>query len=749
MNQTVRCGKLLAITLLLTATTVPADELSPEERHVATDRPRVGLVLGGGGARGVAHIGVLHELERQRIPIDAIVGTSMGAIVGGLYASGMNTGELEQLVARMDWGAALSDEPNRSDSGFRRKQDEQRFPVNPDIGLADRSFQLPRGIVQGQRLGLILQSLTAEVAHIESFDELPIPFRAVASDLVTGEKHVMSSGDLATAIRASMSVPAILAPVEVDGRLLVDGGLVGNLPVDILREMDVDVVIAVDVEFPLYEIEDLNSALTVSEQMLTILVRKETLRQIETLGTGDVLIRPQLGKFGSASFGRVLETIEPGVAAARDAEDRLRRYSLDPQEFAAWQRRHEEREPLDGELAFVRVTHDSGLANEVLESRLEVEPGDPLDPRHLSNEALRLHALGVFETVGYRLVSEDEGTGVVFDARAKSWGPTFLRFGISLENDLEGATSFDLRTRLTRPAVNRSGGEFRADLHLGTEPKLFAELYQPLGTGSRLFVAPYLDFDRRNLNLFAGEDVLAGFRISEFTGGLDFGVEIGDIGELRVGAFRGSGDTRVLIGDPAIPSPDFDTGGARALLRFDTLDSAFFPRHGLRADAEWRLSLPDFGADERFDSVDIDVQAFHSWGRNTVGFGAEYSTTVNSDGVLPDLFRLGGFHRLSGFQRDEISGPHAALAKLQYYRRVGRAPGGLFDVPLFLGASVEAGNVWQSRNDISPGSSLLHGSLFLGMNTYIGPIILGVGAGEGDVTNFYLLIGAPAQRRDF
>jgi NTE family protein len=749
MNQNVRCGKLLAITLLLAANTAPADDSLPDDRLVTDDRPRVGLVLGGGGARGVAHIGVLQELERQRIPIDAIVGTSMGAVVGGLYASGRSVAELEELVARMDWGAALSDEPRRSDSSFRRKQDEQRFPVNPDIGFADRRFQLPRGIVQGQRLGLILQSVTAEVAHIENFDELPIPFRAVASDLVTGDKHVMSDGDLATAIRASMSVPAVLAPVEVDGKLLVDGGLVGNLPVDVLREMDVDVVIAVDVEFPLYEIEDLTSALVVSEQMLTILVHKETLRQIETLATGDVLIRPELGMFGSASFGQVLETIEPGVAAAREVEGRLRQYSLDPQAYAAWQRRHEEGDALGGELAFVRVEHDSGLANEVLEARLDVGPGDPIDPRHLSHEALRLHGLGVFERVGYRLVSTEEGTGVVFDARAKSWGPAFLRFGISFENDFDGAANFDLRTRLTRPAVNRYGGEFRADLHLGTEPRLFAELYQPLGTGAPLFVAPYLDFDRRNLNLFSGEDVLARIRITDFTGGLDLGAEFGDVGELRVGVFRGTGDTRVLVGDPATFSPDFDTGGVRALLRLDTLDSPFFPRRGLRADFEWRLSLPDLGADERFDTADLDVQAFHSWGRNTLGFGVEYSTTVNSEGVLPDLFRLGGFHRLSGFERDAISGPHAALAKVQYYRRVGRAPGGLLDVPLYLGASLETGNVWQSRSDISAGSSLLHGSLFLGMNTYIGPIILGVGAGEGDVTNFYLLIGAPAERRDF
>jgi NTE family protein len=712
-------------------------------------RPRVGLVLGGGGARGVAHIGVLRELERQRIPIDAIAGTSMGAIVGGLYASGMTTAELEQLVAGMDWAAALSDEPRRGDTAFRRKQDEQRFPVNPDVGFADGQFRLPRGIVQGQRLDLILQTLTADISRVEDFDDLHIPFRAVASDLETGEKYVMGHGDLGRAIRASMSVPGVLAPAEVDGRLLVDGGLVGNLPVDVVRDMGVDVVIAVDVEFPLYAVEDLSSAIVISEQMLTILVRKETLRQIDSLAATDVLIRPQLGNFGSADFGQVLDTIEPGVTAARDAEATLQRYSVDPGAYAAWQRHREDRQALPGNLAFVRVEHDSALADEVLESRLGVEPGDPIDPRHLSQEALLLHGLGVFEKVGYRLETTEEGTGVVFDARAKTWGPNFLRFGVTLEDDFEGATNFDLRARLTRPAVNRAGGEFRADLQLGTEPRIFGELYQPLRAGSRLFIAPYLDIDQANFNLFAASDVAARLRITELTGGVDFGTEIGNVGELRLGAFHGRGDSRVIVGDPAIPSPDFQIGGIRALLRFDTLDSPFFPRRGLRADAEWRQSRPGFGADERFDTVDIDIQSFHSWGRNTLGFGAEYSTTLSSDGALQNLFRLGGFHRLSGLERGAISGPHAALAKLQFYRRVGRAPGGLFEVPLYLGASLEAGNVWQSRNDISSGSSLLHGSLFLGMNTYIGPIVLGFGAGEGDVTNLYLFIGAPTQRRDF
>jgi NTE family protein len=280
-------------------------------------RPRVGLVLGGGGARGAAHVGVLKELERQRIPVDVIAGTSMGAIVGGLYASGMSAAELEELVGSLDWAGVLSDEPRREDLSFRRKQDDAQFPIDFELGVRGSDLVLPKGVIQGQKLDLLLRELTMDTAHIDDFDELPIPFRAIASDIERGEAYVMGNGDLARSIRASMSVPGVFAPVLVDNRLLVDGGLVGNLPVDVMQRLDVDVIIAVDVEFPLYRREELESALTISEQMLTILIRKETLRQVDRLGERDVMIRPELGIYASTNFGDIVETIEPGAAATR------------------------------------------------------------------------------------------------------------------------------------------------------------------------------------------------------------------------------------------------------------------------------------------------------------------------------------------------------------------------------------------------------------------------------------------------
>ena len=553
----------------------------------------------------------------------------------------------------------------------------------------------------------------------------------------------MGQGDLAMAIRASMSVPGAFAPVRIDNRMLVDGGLNGNLPIDVIRDMDVDVIIAVDVEFPLYTMGELQSALAISEQMLTILIRNETIRQIETLDERDVLIRPALGKFGSANFANIAEAIEPGVAAARAQEPRLSKLSVSVASYAEWVSRRNHRSTPAGPLAFVRVEQDSAIETEMIESRLKIKPGDPVDVDALAAEAGRLHGLAMFEKVNYRLVEEDGETGVVFSARSKSWGPGFLRFGISLEDDFEGATNFDARVRMTRPAVNGLGGEWRADLRLGTEPQIFTEFYQPLRFDSRFFVVPYLDFDQFNLNLFEDQKVVARLRLSEFTAGLDLGAEFGNIGEVRLGAFRGTGGSRVIVGDPAIPSPDFETGGLRALLRFDTLDKAWFPRKGLRTDIEWRQSRPDIGADDDYDTVDVTFDAFTSRGKTTLGLGIEYATTLSFDGAVQDLFRLGGFQRLSGFERGAINGPHAALAKLLFYRRIGDSPGGLFDAPVYFGATLEAGNVWASRSEMSIDSALVHGSLFLGADTYIGPLFLAAGLGEGGERNFYLFIGAP------
>jgi len=731
-----------AIATFLAFMTLPVVALPAD---VAAERPKIGLVLGGGGARGAAHIGVLKELERQRIPVDVIAGTSMGAIVGGLYASGMSVAELEALTGSLDWAATLSDEPQREDLSFRRKQDDAQFPIDLELGVRGTDLVLPQGVVQGQNLDLLLRGLTLHVSNIKDFDALPIPFRAVASDIERGEAYVMGEGDLARAIRASMSVPGAIAPVDIDGRLLVDGGLIGNLPVDVMQTMDVDVIIAVDVEFPLYSRADLGSALEISEQVLTILIRKETLRQIDRLGERDVLIRPELGVFPSTGFGNIAETIEPGETATRAQSGRLRELSLDADRYAAYQARRsflqQQDQDQDQDLAFVRVVHDDELAPEVLESRLTIAAGDPIDSDELAANADRLYGLELYEHVGYSLVEDERGTGVEYRAMTKSWGPNILQFGVSLEEDFEGSTGFNLETRMTRVGLNRLGAEWRTDLRLGSDPRLFSEFYQPLSFDSRWFVAPHVDLSQSNFNAFSLDQNVARLRVSEAEAGFDFGRELGTVGEFRVGAFRGVGEARVKVGDPALANEDFDSGGAFALLRLDSLDNARFPRSGTLAQLRWTLSRPGFGADNNFDTIEGDIAKTWSRGKNSLQAGLGYATTLQSDNTVQDFFSLGGFLRLSGLELGEISGPHAAIARLVYYRRVGETTGGILDTPLYLGASAETGNTWQSRSEMSLDSALVSGSLFVGIDTFIGPVFFAAGFAEGGQTNVYLSIG--------
>ena len=708
-----------------------------------TPRPRIGLVLGGGGARGAAHIGVLKELERLRIPVDVIAGTSMGAIVGGLYATGVRADELEQLVSSLDWSAALADKPARRSLSFRRKQDEREFPVNFELGVRGTELLLPKGVIHGQELELLLRELTLRASHITDFDDLPIPFRAIASDIVAGEAVVLESGDLAIAIRASMSVPGVFAPVRVNGKMLVDGGLVGNLPIDVMKKMGVDIIIAVDVEFPLYEAAELDSVLAISEQMLTVLIRKETLRQVASLTDDDVLIRPELGTYASTDFANIVGTIEPGQQAVLAQETRLEQLSLPAAEWERYLAQRTLRLNDNEKLSFVRVTHDGKLAPRVLESRLTVHAGDEINAQLLAQNANRLYGLQLYQHVGYRLVDEDGGTGVEYRAVTKSWGPNFLQFGVSLEDDFEGSTDFNLSARMTRAGLNRLGAEWRTDLQLGADPALSTEFYQPLSFNSRLFVAPRLELRQSNLNVFELDNAIARYRVSEGDVSLDLGRELGTIGEFRLGVFRGSGEARVKVGDPGIPNIAFDTGGAFARLRFDTVDNSRFPRSGVLADIRWTLSRPGLGADDKFDTGEAEFSQTWSRGKNSLQLGLSYATTLSSANNVQNYFPLGGFLRLSGLERGEISGPHAGLTRLVYYRRVSETTGDLFETPIYIGISAEAGNVWQSRDDISLDTMQLNGSIFAGLDSYFGPVYLAAGFAENGQSNFYLFIGSP------
>lgn len=709
-------------------------------------RPRIGLVLSGGGARGLAHVGVLEALEELRIPVDAIAGTSMGAVVGGLYASGMTPKDIDALMRGIDWSVAFRDRPARNTLNFRRKQDDREFLVRFPLGIQGGSFRLPRGLIQGQRLTQTLRLETLPVAAVDDFDALPTPFRAVAADLETGARVVLKSGDLTSAMRASMSTPGVFVPIEIGGRLLVDGGIVENLPVDVAKAMGVDVIIAVDVGFQPVGRKDLTSALAVSNQAVTIMMRRETGRQRSLLAANDVLIEPDLGGLQSTDFAAAGRLIGLGLAATRANAERLAQLSLDD---ARWQQFLAARSGTGKERAVVHFVR-TDQRSERYENRIQAELGPfigrPLDPEAMDERLSHFYGSDNFEALDYRLVHDGLLTGIEVSARRKSWGPNYLRFGLELQNDFEGGNSFNAGVRAQVTEVNRYGAEWQTDLQIGENPLFRTEFYQPIGYTSDWFVVPRLQFERHNVDIFQGDRRLATYRLRSSELEFDFGREFGSWGELRAGIIRGDGDRHLLVGNPEDPNlpprESFEGGELMARFSVDLLDDVYFPRYGELFTLQWTGPREGLGAKSNADRVSLDWTHARSYGRNTVVFSAAGGAHVSGPtDQVQDWYSLGGLFNLSGLAPDQVSGPQFGIARAIAYRRIGGGQEGLFDVPTYFGFSLELGNVWLRRGDAGTDSALLNGSAFLGFDTILGPVYLAAGFGEGGNRTLYLLLG--------
>jgi NTE family protein len=705
------------------------------------ERPRVGLVLSGGGARGAAHVGVLKVLDEMHVPVDAIAGTSMGAVVGGLYASGMSGAEIETLIRSVNWQDAFRDRPPREELGFRRKQDERNFLVRFALGVKDTGFVLPPGLVQGQKLEQVLRNAALPVAEIQRFDRLPIPFRAIATDLETGQPVVMDSGDLVTAMRASMSAPGVFSPAQRDGRMLVDGGLVDNLPIDTARAMGVDVLIVVDVSFPLYQRAELTSPLEVTNQAFAILIRSRTLEEREKLRPTDIVLDPALGRFTSADFSRVPEALRAGEESARGSAATLAKLSLSDADYRDYLAKRSTRSTELPLIEFVRADSASAQYDPLIQETMKDLVGKQLDKELVRSKLSSLYALDRFETIDYSLVDDDAGrAGLQLDLRRKSWGPNYVRMGLNLEDDFEGNSRYNAAVRFIATELNALGGEWLTDIQIGENPKFFTEFYQPLSLASRYFIAPQFDFEERSVFELRNNDRVAEYRVREVSGGVDFGREISNWGEIRFGVHRGTGHRRVLIGDPSLTATEFDRGGYFTRFSYDKLDSIFFPRHGQQFDIEWSAQRENIGADSDFDIVRTSWLIARSFDRHTFIFWTDEGTTVDALATPENSFTLGGFLNLSGLTPGFLSGPHYAIGRLIYYRRVGRGGSGVLDLPAYAGVSVEAGNTWLDRKDMFS-DMRLNGSVWFGLDTPLGPVYLAVGADEGGDKAFYLFLG--------
>ncbi len=707
-------------------------------------RVRIGLVLSGGGARGMAHVGVLKVLDDLHVHVDAIAGTSMGAVVGGLYASGMSARKIEELLSSPEWQDAFRERVPRDDLSFRRKEEDRDFLVNFPLGIRGRELLIPTGLVQEQKLTQLLRRATLPAASITRFDQLSTPFRAVATDLETGDPVVMDSGDLATALRASMSAPGVFAPVERDGRLLVDGGLVENLPIDVARSMHVDVLIVVDAGFPLQTRDRLNSLTSISNQALAILVRRDVERQRTTLTSKDLVLRPELGTRSSYDFSTVESAVLAGELAARAAQPQLA--SLAAAARPATPANEVPRPALASAepvtVQFIATEAGSERYERLLQTTFADQLGKPMDPGLIAQRLAVLYGSGNFEVLDYHLQRSAQGTdGLVFSARRNSWGPNYLRLGLSLQDDFEGNSTFNAAARVSFTELNALGAEALLDVQVGASPRVAAEFYQPLSVRRSYFVAPRLEAEAHDVPQLQNGNIIGEYRVRTFEYGLDAGREFGNWGQLRGGVLDSRGSTYVRLGDFSVPEESFHTPAAFLRFSYDRLDSADFPHRGQALTLLVRDEFSGSGA-EGSDLATIDWRAAWSRGKDTfLAWLSGGSTIGGSETNVREYFPLGGFLSLSGLAAQSLAGPHYAIARGIFLHSVGNGGEGILDVPAYVGASFELGNVWTQRSDISLDSARRDASLFFGADTYIGPVYLAVGYDEAGTTGFYLFLG--------
>jgi NTE family protein len=712
------------------------------------DTPCIGLVLGGGGARGAAHIGVIEVLEREHIPICRIAGTSMGSIVGGMYAAGYTPAEMRQIISSLDWNDLFSDQPARVEMPMRRKEADYRYLLNFEIGYKNGRIITPVGVVQGQKLLLFLRRLLISTWDVEDFDKLPIPFRAVATDIVFGKAVVFGSGDLPLAIRSSMSVPGAFAPVTVGDRLLVDGGVMDNVPVDVMRAMGAQRMIVVDVGTPLSTRAELSNPLALLNQMVGVQTIDRTEQQIASLDRQDILIRPALGDLSSSEFNRAEEAMAIGTAAADEAVPRLRALAASPQ---AWQRFVEEhrRRNFDPALvAFLHVDESKTTSGEYIQRKLAKEVGKPLDPEGLEQQIGTVYGRGAYQQIDYHLESSNGERGIEIIPVDKPWGPVYGRFGLQLDDDFNGNSEYLLSAEINATEINRYGAEWRTSLWIGRIGGIRTEFFQPFGTGARQSIMPYAIFRNEDVPIYDdnGDKQLADYRFHRSILGVEGAWSPESFWNLILGIERGHDNGELRVGSPTdFPSGSSDYALGRVGVNWDSLDDAQFPAHGAHVQFTYNAFRPVFGADHNGDVVRLIADWVPNWDllgtRYHLLLGARAASAVDNANFLESQNFLGGFLNLSGFPERGLFGNQLLFGRAVVYRQTGQLDR-LFSTPFYVGASLEAGNVWQRTNDVCLCDLWIGGSLFAGLKTPLGPVFLGYGYAQGGHSALYLTFGS-------
>jgi NTE family protein len=668
----------------------------------------------------------------------------MGAIIGGLYAAGYSSGEIERLLNETDWNSALSDQPARRDRTMRKKELDADFLVPYRVGFNRGRLQTPLGAIEGQHLDQILHRILLPAVETDNFDRLPIPFRAIATDLVTGEEVVLGRGSLADALRASMSVPGVFAPVRIGDRLLVDGGMANNLPVSVVREMGADIVIAVDISAPLLKEDQLTSVLSVTEQLSSFLTRRSTELQIGSLGPRDILIVPELGEFSSTDLSGAGQTVPVGQQAAEAVRDQLTALTAEGQGRQPATLEHESHDYI---VDFVDIRNNSVLNDELIRSRLAVRPGEKLDLAALDQSVDQIYSLDVFESVTYDLAQNEQGgRGVDVTAEARSWGPNYLQVGLELSNDFSGNSDFKLGLGYTRNALNSLGGELRVLGSMGREDELRFDYFQPVDYRAQWFVNPEVRWKRRNYSLWVEDSRFAEFEIAGWDAKLGLGRNFGSTGLVRLDYQYGRAEAELITGFlPFDYDDNTDIGELQLSYRHDSLDSLYFATSGALHNLAFRYADEALGSTQDYEQAEASGVLTASRGRNSLVVAYEAGYSLDDDAPLESWYQMGGFTRLSGLAPAQLSGRHSALASLVLFRRLNEVR----LLPAYAGLTLEAGNVWNTSSDVALDDLRYSASLFLGAESPLGPLYFAVGHSDNGDSAVYFYVGNPFRPNPF
>ncbi len=729
-------------------------------------RPKVAVVLAGGGAKGAAHIGVLKALEEMHIPVDIITGTSMGAYVGGLYATGMSADEIESFIYSVDWNSGYRDRVDRSQRRVRDKEYEDRYQITTDLGLRFGEVRAPTGVVQGQNMLRVLRETTGNLGRFDSFDELAIPYRSVATDILELDEVVIGNGYLVDAMMASMSVPGALPPYKLNGHMLVDGGVVNNMPVDVARAMGADVVIAVDISTDYKTEDDFTGLFTVADQLSNYLVRRSTQQQVETLQEHDVSIRPNVGQMETVEFDKMPWAFQSGYDITKEMESKLAGLRLSNAEYQKYiDHKQEVRKKLVygddrvvDEIVIVNNTHYSDV---LLTNRLELETGRKIETAEIEKAVENLYALDRFELITYHFEEVDGSNLLVFDVNEKSWGPNYLNFRFFLEDDFDTDSQYGIGMSTNFTNLNSHGAEMALNVEMGTDKLIEAELYSPVLSSQEFFVAGKVAYSSEGRNLPVSDDDSSLSSVNdflpvsytEFVSEIAIGIQPTLWQELRLGGRYSSGSIE-LSTLASVGNLDFERRGLFANYRLDTLDDFAFPTRGLLVDLEYLVShdtspeeigqsKPKDIVEDTVYEIDARFKGAMSYQRHTLVGQAEYSFVQSKNSSITlDPRELGGFLHLSGIPRNSLIGQNLFFSSLVYRYKWFDNDFGLFEAPVYVGASLEHGGTW-SDNDLKLNEAPLYNaaSIFFGVDSPIGPIMLAYGRTEQDMEAVYLIVG--------